>query len=232
MKNKPWATHKQLKKEEIPSKEQVIAMARNIKHLRERALFIIGYLTGGRISEIVREPYLRKVEYKKEIVTDAAGNRKEMIARTKDKSPIQISMERQELNYKGIRRDNISWSYKDGRRILIISMQNRKNKHMKRKRIPLPYDKEKELIDMLTEFLDKLQADEPLFPFGKSKAELIIKRVAGMNPHFLRAIRATRLVVDYNFNEHKLIQYMGWTDGRPAMSYVKLNENTILGGDY
>ena len=232
MKNKPWATHKQLKKEEMPSKEQVIAMARKIKHLRERALFIIAYLTGGRISEIVREPYLRKVEYRKEIVTDGAGNKKEVISRTNNKSAIQASVERQELNYKGIRRDNVSWSYKDGRRILIISMQNRKNKRMKRKRIPIPYDKETELLDMLMEFLDKLQPDEPLFPFGKSKAEGIIKRITGMNPHFLRAIRATRLVVDYNFTEAKLMQYMGWSDGRPAMSYVKLNENAILGGDY
>ena len=207
-------------------------MAKGIKVLKERALFIMAYLTGGRISEIVKEPYLRKVQYKKEVLIDEAGNRTVRIARNSKGSPIQISVERKELGYKGIRRDNISWTYKDGRRILIISMQNRKNKRNKRKRIPIPLDKEESLLGLLQEYLDTLQADEPLFPFSKSKAEEIIKRTTGMNPHFLRSIRATRLVIDYNFNEFKLQQYMGWSDGRPAARYVSLNADAILGGDY
>lgn len=232
MKNKPWSNHKRLKKEEIPTKEQLILMAEGIKNLRERALFIIAYLTGGRISEIVREPFLRKIKYRKGIKTDEAGNKKVVIVRNDKKSPMQEDVERTELNYKGIRRDNISWMYKEGRRIMVISMQNRKNRRMKRKRIPIPYDKEKELLDMLVEFLDKLQPDESLFPFGKGKAEKIIKEATGMNPHFLRDIRATRLVIDYNFNEYKLVKYMGWSDGRPASRYVILNTDSILGGDY
>lgn len=232
MKNKPWSTHKKLKKRDIPEKNHIINSAQTIKNLQHRALFILAYLTGGRISELVREPYLRKVKYKKEIITDAAGNKKERISRTKNGSPIQESIERKELNYPGLRRDNISWTYRDGRRILIISMQNRKNKRVKRKRIPIPLDKEKELLDLLMPYLDKLQPDAELFPFSKSKAEEIIKNSSGMNSHFLRVIRATRLVVDYNFNEHKLVQYMGWSDGRPAVSYVMLNENDLLGGDY
>lgn len=232
MKNKPWSSQKKLKKEEIPTQEELIVIARQIKNLQERALFILIYLTGGRISEVVREPYLRKVEYKKEIVTDGAGNKKEILVKNSQGSPIQIGITRERLGYSGIRRDNISWSFRDGRRILIISMQNRKNKRSKRKRIPIPLDKEKELVELLMEYVDKLQPDEALFPFSKTKAEKIINRVVGMNPHFLRDIRATRLVIDYNFNEYKLTQYMGWTDGRSAAKYVILNEKDIVGGDY
>lgn len=232
MKNKPWGTQKKLKKEEIPTQEELIIIAKKIKNLQERALFIMLYLTGGRISEVVREPYLRKVQYKKEIFEDGVGNKKERIVKNSSGSPIQLNVTRENLCYSGIRRDNVSWTFKDGRRILIISMQNRKNKRSKRKRIPIPLDKEKGLIELLMEYLDKIQPDESLFPFSKTKAEIIIKRTTGMNPHFIRDIRATRLVIDYNFNEYKLVQYMGWSDGRSAAKYVILNENSIIGGDY
>lgn len=232
MKNKPWSTQKLLKKKEIPERGQIISIANSIPHLRNRALFIISYLTGGRISEIVKEPYSRQIKYAKEIIIDSAGNKKEIIARNSQKSPIQAEIQRKELGYKGLRRDNITWSFRDGRRILIISMPNRKNKKQKRKRIPIPYDKEKELLDLLMQYLEPLGSEELLFPFSKSKAEKIIKDATGMNPHFLRDIRATRLVLDHNFNEYKLQRYMGWSDGRPAARYVLLNENSILGGDY
>ena len=111
-------------------------------------------------------------------------------------------------------------------------MQKRKNKKKKRKRIDVPLDKDSELIGLLMEFLDRLEPEDELFKFGKTKAEKIINRTTGMNPHFLRDIRATRLVIDYNFSEAKLAQYMGWSDGRPAARYVQLNAGNIVGGDY
>jgi len=57
-KNKPWAIQKELQKNEIASYGDVKVIASNISNVRTRALFILLYLTAGRISELCME--LRK----------------------------------------------------------------------------------------------------------------------------------------------------------------------------
>lgn len=52
---KPWGLQKSLSKQKIPHEGDIKVIAANLKNLRTRALFILLYLTAGRVSELVYE---------------------------------------------------------------------------------------------------------------------------------------------------------------------------------
>jgi len=228
----PWKTQRVLKKEDIPTRQEVLSTAQNIQNPKHRALYIILYLTGARISEVVRQKYLRKAHYKKKIVTDPAGNKQYKVVTNRNKTPLQESVERIEINYRGLRRNNFNWEYVKKRRILVITLPTRKNKQTKKRRLPIPQDKEKEFIELLLPYLNRLEPTEPLFNFGIAKAEQIIQKEAGMNPHFLRDIRLTHMITIYRYNAYQLTKFAGWSDSRPAERYVKLAFEDLIGGEY
>ena len=51
---KPWGKQKYLKKEKIPAVDGILSMAQNIRDDRDRCLFVLTYLTAGRLQELVR----------------------------------------------------------------------------------------------------------------------------------------------------------------------------------
>lgn len=55
LKNKSWSKQSFLKEERIQTIQEIIGMAETIDKDRDRALFILVYLTGGRIKEIIRK---------------------------------------------------------------------------------------------------------------------------------------------------------------------------------
>ena len=222
---KAWGIHNRLKLMKAPTKGELITMTKQIPFLVNRALFIVLYLTAGRVSEVVEKDYLYKHNYMKD---DETGK----VKRRDSGSPIIKSTEKIPLGYPGIKKSDFSVTYKGGRKLLVISIHNRKNKKVKIKNIPIPYDKEGEFIRLLDEYLDMLKDDQSLFPFSTRMAEYKIEYELKMNPHTIRAYRATRLVVDYNFSEYKLMQYMGWANGLPAAPYMRQNMTDIIGGDY
>jgi len=225
--NSPWKRQRRLKKEHIPHQEQIIQLAKSYWDNKERALFILSYLTGGRVSEIVQLKYLRKVTYKRVLSKTKEGNDIYKVARNGNGSPIAEKVDKVEINYLGIIRQDVWVTEKKGKNILMVSMQNRKNKTYTRKSIPIPIDKEKKLIDMLFEYINGLAPEDPLFPFKIWKAEKIIAKV-GMNPHFLRDIRLTHLVTMYDFNAFQLTKFAGWKDVSPAERYVRLGVTDLI----
>lgn len=44
-----------------------------------------------------------------------------------------------------------------------------------------------------------------------------------LHPHYLRHVRLTHLVEEYNYSTIALMQYAGWTDPRPASVYLQLD---------
>lgn len=221
--NKPWARQRIWKqKPTVPSYDEILSLCTSIYQIpQHRALFALAYLTGGRLTEYMPLKYLRKVQYKK----DEKGK----VIRNEHGSPIQGIVEKVPLDYPGITRRDIDFaeldvpdSYGDITKmtVMILNMQNRKNKTQKMKTIPVPVKKEGDLILELCAYADTLEYEQPLFPFSIHKAESIINKT-GLNAHFLRDIRATHMAMNYHFTEYQLIQVMGWTDGRPAMRYVK-----------
>ena len=216
-----------MKREDIPHQQQIIRMAKSYWNTRDRALFIVAYLTAGRISEIVEKKYLYKVKYKKSLQSDKNNNMVHRIVRNANGSPIAEKTEKIEINFKGITRKDIFLTEKKGKSILMISMPNRKNKQYIRKNIPIPADREKELIFMLNQYIDTLYDEQPLFPFKIWKAEKIIAEV-DMNPHFLRDIRLTHMVTIYDFNAFQLTKFAGWKDVTPAERYVRLGITDLI----
>ena len=50
-----WTKQRELKHEKLPTIQEVIDVARDIETPRDQALFVLTYLTAGRISELVRK---------------------------------------------------------------------------------------------------------------------------------------------------------------------------------
>lgn len=55
LKNKPWSKQSFLQGERIPTVKEVLEIAEGIDKDRDRALFVLAYLTAGRIKEIIRK---------------------------------------------------------------------------------------------------------------------------------------------------------------------------------
>lgn len=205
-----WKNQKKLLEKDIPSIVEINNIARNITDMRARALFILAYLTAGRISELVK---YYKIKYGKHIGTNDSG-KKRTIYNWSERHVI----ERTEGITKGaIQKIN----NKEGRTFLLVTLPNRKNRKLKIKKLAIPIDKEGELIDFLYEYLGTKEYNEPLFPFTPQRAWQILRKY-GYNPHYLRHVRLTHLVTVYNFNEHMLRRFAGWTDTRPARFYIEI----------
>ena len=183
MTKESWQQQKVLKqnKQDV-SPNDIIIMAKKIKKERDRVLFVILYLTAGRVSEVVRSLY----------------------------------------------RKDITEQIADNRRIILFKLNNRKNKDKVFKELPIPYDKEKDLLDMIFPYLDRMEMEHCIFPISKTRAYQIIKKEFGWNPHWIRHIRLTNLVTYQDFNDQFLVKFNGWCDSRPARSYMEHRWKDIL----
>jgi site-specific recombinase XerD len=116
---------------------------------------------------------------------------------------------------------------------LIVELYTEKNRRHPIRKIPIPVEKEKQLIDFVTEYLDKLEGDSVVFNFTIQRAWQITKNVLDnhkkkyknkfMNAnHFLRHCRLTHLVTIYDFTDQDLVRFAGWTNSIPATTYAHL----------
>lgn len=115
----------------------------------------------------------------------------------------------------------------NGRPYMLVTMPNEKNQREKVKVIPVPMDKEGDLVELVQQYIGPLAPDALLFPFSDVTAWKKIKRMSGFNPHRLRHIRNTHLVTIYKLREEFLKKYAGWTDTRPAKYYVHLSTEDL-----
>jgi len=95
---KPWGLQKALQGARIPTEGDIKVIAANIKNNRVRALFIMLYLTAGRISELVYE--LKKkdlnIQYKRgrTVLLITMPNKKHKVRHFKD---IPIPLDKEEV---------------------------------------------------------------------------------------------------------------------------------------
>lgn len=222
-----WKRQRIRKAQHIPDQEWVIHKARQFSNLQERSLFILCYLTAGRITEIIPKKWLYKRTYKWVDGYDRQGNPIIRVARNENQTPIIENTAKIELNYKGIYKRDISIGVnKKGKTIMAVRMQNRKNKTLTKKNVPIPVDHELELVMMLWSYLNTLNMDDPLFDFRIGKAEKIISKI-DLNPHFIRDIRLTHMVQLYDFNPFELAKFAGWKNAAPAERYVRLSTKDL-----
>lgn len=220
---KPWSRQAILKRQAIPTQEELLHRIRDIDNERDRALIAFAYLTGGRISEIVKEKHLRKNIY--DTYIDDTGKKK--TRKTEGGSYVIRDVKKVMINYPGVCKKDISYTFLDNRRIMLIDIQNRKNKKKLRKQIPIIIDKEYYFVKIIEGYVREMEPEQPLFPITKSRASQIMNKYFDMNCHFFRDIRATHLVTLHGLREHQLQMFMGWTDGRPAQAYVQLRWQDI-----
>lgn len=217
---KAWEKQEQRKKESTPNPQTVLMYINNVSDSRVRALAAFAYLTGGRISELVREKYLRKTYLKR----DSEGK----VMKDDNGKFIVDRVEKVRIDYEGVKKHEIEYTEDNkGRRIMLINMQNRKNKQHKRKNIPILVDKETGFVNIIKTYLNSVGHDQALFPFSKTRAYQLLDKHLGWNPHYFRHLRATHLVTIHNLDSFSLLKMMGWTDLRPAQKYVRLNWRDI-----
>jgi len=180
---KPWGNQKELKKKDIPSREEVLIMAQSLQDARLQALFIILYLTAARIREVV------KVLKAGDIIKTEYGERK----------------------------------------LILITIPNKKNRERTQKHIPIPIDKERDLLELMLPYVNSFENNEDvLFPFSGTRAYQLIEKHLKINPHWIRHIRLTHLITLHDLNEVLLNRFAGWTDSRPAKHYMELRWKDIL----
>jgi len=225
--NPPWQKQRILKAQDIPLHESIIGYTDAFTTLQEKALFVVAYLTAGRISEVVQQPFLRKHKYFREQFTNKDGQVAFRVKRNENGSPMIESTTRVPLDYLGVKKKGIMVSKQGGMDVLVISMQNRKNKKFTLKNIPISLNKEKPLIDLLYAYLATLDDEAYLFPFKTWKAEKILA-VVGLNPHFIRDIRLTHMVTMYGYNSFQLQKFAGWKNSLPAERYVRLGVGDLV----
>jgi len=93
---KPWGLQKELKKKRIPHEGDIKVIAANINNIRTRALFVMLYLTAGRVSELCYDLKKKDLvfQYKngRAILLINMPNRKHKVRHFKD-IPIPIDKE-------------------------------------------------------------------------------------------------------------------------------------------
>lgn len=224
--------------EGIPSPDEMRSIINSIESLRDRAFVTILYLTAARVSEVCGRS-------EKFIVRTEKHN-----ARVKQKYcySYKIKGSGNHHVYKepdedvGLTRSSFQVLQKGERQILLIKLKNRKHKKRKFKEIPLPENRDRDLIEIIFRYLKEFRCrlcrpeapkcnnclTAPLFDFGIRRARQIVTETTGWNPHWLRHIRLSHLVVYSDFTSPLLQQYAGWSSISPASHYMELKWSDIL----
>jgi len=237
-----WRRQRELKATyhelEVPSINELDRMISNIEFgnsdrlrqsLQARALVGLYYLTACRCSEVIRcKILIRRKTFKqgeiKVIPFNCIKLTKDYV-NTKDLHVIEWQIKDE---FVGIKKEDITFDLIDERDVMYIRTLNRKNKNRKTKRQPIPINLELPIARHLKAYLDIVPNNGLLFNFGTKRATQIINQTIGFNIHFLRHIRATHLITLYDFNEQALIEFMGWSDARPAKHYMELSKKDLF----
>jgi integrase len=109
--------------------------------------------------------------------------------------------------------------------VFYIYTEKRREKTDIYRKVGIPYEKNKEFIDIILDYIkrSKLTESSFLFDINRRTAHRLVVKWMGFHPHFLRHIRLTHLASIYGFNALELQQYAGWTNTNPASVYVHLN---------
>ncbi len=221
----PWKRARQLEKNQTAkfiTIEDIYNRMNKMDNIRDKCLFVITYITAGRVSEIVRRDVIKFRKKEVRLVNRGKVKRAKIIDySTRTRKRIEPS----------IKRSDLTLQKKDGKETVVIRMRNLKNKRKgeQMKLIPLPLNSEinKKFFEVIKQYVQMLEEDEELFPIGSRRAEDILNK-AGFNPHFLRSVRLTHLVKYHNFSDQKLKAFSGWSDSRPAAHYIRIGWEDLV----
>jgi integrase len=113
--------------------------------------------------------------------------------------------------------------------VFYIYTEKRREKTDIYRKVGIPYDKFKYLIDIIREYIKRtgLVESSYLSDVNRRTAHRICTKWMRFHPHYLRHIRLTHLASINGFNALELQQFAGWTNTNPASVYVHLNWKDI-----
>jgi len=188
-------------REELPvlQKYELLDRIKQLEDLRYQALISFIYLTGARVEEVCK--YIIEKNPKRIIKKEPAP----ILERTLKGQPIlkkQITIDDEFMTIYNVR-------------------TLKRNKYIPRA-IPILIKKEQKFMEIIKEYLNTLNEDDPLFPIVRSRAYQIMSKV-GLFPHYLRHLRLTHLTIEYGFRVAELMEFTGWGSSHSADSYIHLN---------
>lgn len=128
---------------------------------------------------------------------------------------------------KGLHYDKIWRETIQGKDCFVFKLANLKNKKVKEKYIPVVIEEEPELCQLIKSYYDSTTTDI-IIPGSHQRLYQISMEELGYNPHFLRHCRLTHLTVNKKFTELQLTKWAGWTDARPATTYVSMDYTNLV----
>jgi integrase len=117
-----------------------------------------------------------------------------------------------------IKKDDFSMDESDTHIVLTIHTKKRKKGIEIRK---VPINRSEKLTMNILSYIETLQPEDVLFKFSRQRA---LKRLKKYNKnmwlHLFRHARATDVAPD--LNDQEMVTMFGWSDARPATTYVHL----------
>lgn len=182
--------------------------------LRDKAFISYLYLTGCRVEEACK--YIREKNRSRTITSTDAEGRKVRIPQPIFKSKLEGEpIKRKQFEFKGD---------------VMIVHSVRCLKRRKKVTRPIPIvalPEERPFINHIIRYLKTLEPEDDLFPFIRKRANQILETV-DLYPHYLRHLRATHLVTDYNYDTEHLKKFFGWASSETASNYVHLNVEDLI----
>ena len=159
-----------------------------------------------------------------------------------------------------LNKNDLVTSHDSGRDMLVATLVTEKNKHTPLRVLPAilsgndlnPFQEEEaKITEKLQEYNSALETKAELFPGitrqlaynNFARQEIEVKAIAThperkivelenfkLHPHYLRHVRLTHLVTEYDYSIARLMRYAGWSDPRPAAVYLQLNWRSLAKG--
>ncbi len=117
-----------------------------------------------------------------------------------------------------------------GKPYVIVKVKTEKNPHTPTRNLPISIEEEKWLTQEIIEYKNLMRKKEAKLMFRKHRTTIwrYCYDVLNFNPHELRHLRLTHKVERDNYSISKLIHFAGWTDFKPAKTYIHLNYKSLV----
>lgn len=93
--------------------------------------------------------------------------------------------------------------------------------------ILIPVVKEKEFLKLALDHINEVPMDDPVFKMTRQRAWQILFDKTGFYNHYMRHIRTSHLITDYNFTAQELRVFFGWASSQMADAYSHLEMGHI-----
>lgn len=187
-----------VKKLDVMNRQEFYKEVAQTDDIEVRTLMVLGYLTAGRISELL---LLRKKDIRKEVI----GDRSFLVFRMRLLKKWDVIGKRKLPDGRT--------KYKTKRRLEV-------------RNAPVPIDTERQFLDLVWDYVMSRPLEAKILPKSRQWAWLRLNE-KGIFPHYLRHLRITHLV-QRGFTDQELVQFVGWENSMPAKTYTHLRWQDVV----